>query len=188
MLETLDGAQAGITALFDILQHSFKANNVDMLKWGAASSGVGQPNDVGWAHSIAHAAVAKLPTGALPPNYAHPAYSNRLTKILKDVGIEASSARTYFKFLCFVPEMLSEAFRIKLVKQGWEHAGYSNKGDVVRSLASWPGFDLLSCAELTEIRRKFEELVDIVRLTGRCSETSLERLTSDPVPKTRRSR
>lgn len=117
-----DGEHFQIESLFQNdakLTISYNKSRIELIKLPGGSSFQYQPNDVMRAHQIVHDSIKKLKVA----EFHKPPYLDEAIALMKRLKIEKSSRDCFQTFLAQVPLILSKAFGVSTIRDGWRRAG-----------------------------------------------------------------
>lgn len=168
ILLTVDGEHAHLTALMDFFLQLPHDLHIDVIKFAASCSKTQQPCDVSSCFRVFKQLLSAL---LHSPSAVTPFYMHHLeTVVLRD--IDAASRRAFLNFFSHIPDLMSRAFTVHNVTQGFAISGMYpyNPTNILRQCTT---FDKLSGAEAKAAFAAINPLSTTVDENGQLTEPSL---------------
>lgn len=174
---TFDGEHEHLQAMLDLLVDNIPQEwidqNIELLKYAAATSKYQQPSDTGTCYMVTRA--LQRAGSHLPPAL----WADKVSELLHE-KLEAASARTFSDLLGRLPDILSRAFTSPNIKDGWQTAGVYpvDIEKIMFRCTTWKAF---SNEQGQAILSAITKLIPKAKLTGEISDAQLQEAVGDAV-------
>lgn len=155
---SFDGESSQIAAATaENLNQMCRAQNIELIKWAAATSLVQQPADVGRMHLLLHKYFHPV-DGTASKQAASP--SSKMKKFVENIfskcSVPAASKETYTNFLQHIESALSSSFNKSVISDAWEHAGYFpfSPTQIMSGYAFWEHMESIKAEKILEFVKK----------------------------------
>ena len=177
---TLDGELPQIDCVMDTLVATSFEDNMEYFKFAAACSSSQQPNDKMRSFKIAKMCEKSM---RYDINISKPSWLPFVENTLKDEGLlQPASRKSFLNFLHHLPSILSRAYVMKTVEDGWRKTGLFPYDPVVM-LSHCPKYHDLNQVTSIRLINAIKELAVEAREYGELTENVMESKLEDIIGK-----